>query len=81
MKLIGENSECIPKIALKRATMANWIIPCSEDYLYPIIKYLHRELIKREIIHCDETPIQVLKEQGKKSQSKSYMWLYLSGND
>lgn len=68
-------------IALKRATMANWIIRCSEDYLYPIIRYLQRKLIKREIVHCDETPFQVLKENGKKPQSKSYMWLYRSGND
>ena len=37
--------------------------------------------MKRELIHCDETPLQVLKEEGKKPQSKSYMWLYRSGND
>lgn len=68
-------------IALTRATMANWIIRCSEDYLTPIIDYLRRELLKRDIIHCDETPVQVLKENGKKPQTKSYMWLYRTGND
>ena len=68
-------------LSLKRATMANWIIRCSQDYLYPVIHFLHGELIKREIIHCDETPTQVLKEPGKKAQAKSYMWLYRSGND
>lgn len=31
--------------------------------------------------HCDETPVQVLKEEGKKPQTKSYMWLYRTGND
>ena len=68
-------------IALKRATMANWIIRCSDDYLSPIVHYLQSELVKREVIHCDETPLQVLKEEGKKPQSKSYMWLYRSGSD
>ena len=68
-------------IALKRATMANWIIRCSDDYLSPIVHCLQAELVKRELIHCDETPLQVLKEEGKKPQSKSYMWLYRSGND
>lgn len=68
-------------IALKRSTMANWIIRCSQDYLFPIISHLRKQLLKRDIIHCDETPIQVLKEDGKKPQTKSYMWLYRSGND
>ena len=68
-------------MALTRATMANWIIRCSEDYFIPIIDYLRKELIKRDIVHCDETPVQVLKENGKKPQTKSYMWLYRTGND
>ena len=43
--------------------------------------FLHRHLLERAVIHADETPCQVLKEDGKTAQSKSYMWLYGSGND
>ena len=68
-------------IGLSRATMANWIIRSSQDHLIPVINHLRKELLKRDIIHCDETPVQVLKEDGKKPQTKSYMWLYRSGND
>jgi transposase len=68
-------------LALSRATMANWIIRCSQEWLMPVVERLQQELLKRDIIHCDETPVQVLKEQGKKPQSKSYMWLYRSGAD
>ena len=68
-------------IALSRATMANWVIRSSQEHFEPIIKHLQKELLKREIIHCDETPVQVLKEEGKKPQTKSYMWLYRTGND
>ena len=68
-------------IALSRATMANWVIRCSEDYLIPVTEHLRKELLLRDIVHCDETPIQVLKEEGKKPQTKSYMWLYRTGND
>ncbi|KPU43151.1 transposase IS66 family protein [Oxobacter pfennigii] len=68
-------------IALSRGTMANWIIRCSEDYLYPVIRYLREKLLKRDIIHSDESPLQVLKEEGKKPQTKSFMWLHRSGND
>lgn len=68
-------------IALSRATMANWVVRCSQDYFTPIIEHLRKELISRDIIHCDETPVQVLKEEGKNPQTKSYMWLYRTGND
>ena len=68
-------------IGLSRATMANWIIRSSQDHLMPVVNRLREELLKRDIIHCDETPVQVLKEEGKKPQTKSYMWLYRSGND
>lgn len=68
-------------IALRRAIMANWIIRGSQDHLMPVVERMRKELIARDIIHCDETPVQVLKEGGKKPQTKSYMWLYRSGND
>ena len=68
-------------LALSRATMANWVIRCSQDYFTPLIDYLHRQMTARDIVHCDETPVQVLKEEGKKPQTKSYMWLYRTGND
>ena len=68
-------------IALSRATMANWMIRCSQDYLVPVVEHMRKILLSRDIIHCDETPVQVLKEEGKKPQTKSYMWLYSTGND
>ena len=68
-------------INLSRATMANWCIRCNEDYFSYITEKLRKELLLRDIIHCDETPVQVLKEPGKKPQTKSYMWLYCSGDD
>lgn len=68
-------------LLLSRATMANWVIRCSQDYIFPIIKHFQEELLRRDIVHCDETPVQVLKEEGKKPQTKSYMWLFSTGND
>lgn len=68
-------------ISLSRATMANWVIRCAGDHLRPVVEHLRKELMSRDVIHCDETPVQVLKEDGKKPQNKSYMWLYRTGND
>ena len=64
-----------------RETLANWCIIASRDHLYPIYERLHSELIRRDIIHADETLCQVLREDGKAAQSVSYMWIYRSGSD
>ena len=37
--------------------------------------------MQREVLHADETTVQVLKEKGKAPTTKSYMWLYCTGND
>ena len=66
---------------LPSATLANWVIKCDIEYVEPVYEQLHQYLLKRDIIHTDETPCQVLKEKGKTVQFKFYMWLYGSGND
>lgn len=68
-------------IQLNRATLANWIIRCAADWLKPIYETLKSELKKRDILHADETPVQVLNEPGKKATTDSYMWLYRTGDD
>lgn len=68
-------------IQLSRQTMSNWILRATEDYLTPIYDRLHEELRKREVLHADETTLQVLHEEGKAPQSESYMWLYRTSGD
>ena len=66
-------------IPLSRQTMSNWILRAAADYLTPVYRALHQELLRREVLHADETTLQVLHEPGKKPQSESYMWLYRTG--
>ena len=68
-------------IRLSRQTLSNWILRATEDYLSPVYEQLHKELLKREVLHADETTLQVLHEPGKKPQSNSYMWLYRTSGD
>ena len=49
---------------LPRETMANWCIICAEKYLLPMYVRLHAELLKRDVIHADETTCQILREEG-----------------
>jgi len=68
-------------ILLSRQTLSNWLLKCSEDWLEPIYEQLHRELVRKQVLHADETTLQVLHEPGKSAQSKSYMWIYRTSGD
>ena len=60
---------------LGRATMANWVIRCSERYLSLVYDRLQKHLCAQKIIQADETPCQVTKD-GRPSDAKSYMFVY-----
>ncbi|MFN2927500.1 IS66 family transposase [Lachnospiraceae bacterium YH-ros2228] len=68
-------------VALKRSTLANWIIQCSRTYFSPVYDYMHRRLIQRRYVMADETRMQVLKEDGRRAQTQSFLWCFRSGDD
>ena len=68
-------------VMLSRQTMSNWLMWASEHWLAPIYEQLHKQLVSQKVLHADETTLQVLHEEGKKAQSKSYMWLYRTSGD
>ncbi|HXH29298.1 MAG TPA: IS66 family transposase [Bacteriovoracaceae bacterium] len=59
---------------LSRQTMARWMIQIGEK-IEPLVKLLREELLKSHYLHMDETVVQVLKEDGKKAETNSYMWV------
>ena len=67
--------------SITRATMANWVIQNSEAFFLPMYEFFHRKLLEQEFAMADETPLQVLHEPGRRAQTKSYMWLFRSGED
>ena len=66
------------QINLTRQTMANWIISAS-NLVKPLLDEMHKELLVSEILHADETTLEVLEEPGRNPQAKSYMWVYTTG--
>jgi hypothetical protein len=61
--------------------MSNWLIKASQDWLEPIYEEMKRQLSTCQVLHADETTLQVLHEDGRPAQSKSYMWLYRTSGD
>ena len=64
-----------------RSSMAHWVILSSQLYMHVMYDYFHRLLLKRRFLMMDETPVQVLKEEGRKPQTKSYFWVIRTGED
>ena len=68
-------------INISRQTMANWVIYAAEKWLEPIYNLLREELLRNDILHADETTLQVINETGRTASQKSYMWMYHTGRD
>lgn len=68
-------------VEISRQTMSNWMVLSSERWLMPLYQRMHEYLLLRDILHADETTLQVLKEPDRPADSKSYMWLYRTGRE
>ena len=61
-----------------RQTLARWVIGASR-LLQPLHNLLRDTLFDGDVIHMDETVVQVLKEPDKKPTANSYMWVQTGG--
>lgn len=68
-------------VSLSRQTLANWMMYGATNWLHHLYDRLHQHLRMQNVLHADETTLQVLVEPGRPATSKSYMWLYRTGRD
>ena len=68
-------------LQLSRQTLANWMIKSSEHHLKLLYDLLHQELVKKSVLHADETVLEVLCEPGREAAADSYMWVYRTSGD
>jgi transposase len=67
-------------IDLPRATLASWMVRAGES-VQALINLMREEMLSGEILQCDETRFQVLKEPGKPATSQSYLWVQRGGTE
>ena len=65
-------------IHVPRQSMAGWLIATAER-LDPLMAAIKRQLQRGEVLHIDETRLQVLDEPGRADTQQSYMWVYCGG--
>ncbi|WP_132766829.1 IS66 family transposase [Tepidibacillus fermentans] len=67
-------------LPINRQNMSNWIIRVSKQWLTPLFKRMQEILVSYDVLHADETELEVLNEPGREAATKSYMWMYRTGN-
>ena len=65
-------------VNIPRNTTASWMVK-SGELAQPLINLLTERILKYPVLHCDETPLQVLNEPEKAPTSRSYMWVRVGG--
>ena len=65
-------------VLVPRQTLARWVIGTARA-LQPVANLMRDVLLGHDVIHMDETPVQVLKEPGRAATSKSQMWVQRGG--
>jgi transposase len=68
-------------VSISRGALANWVIRSADLHLLRLYEALKQKLRSQPLVHGDETWVQVLKEDGRDAQAKSFMWAYRSGRD
>ena len=68
-------------ISFSRQTMSNWMLMASEKWLKILYERMKEHLLSKDILHADETRLQVLREPERTAEKQSYMWLYRTGRD
>lgn len=59
--------------------LSNWVIRTATDWLLPIYNRMKILLMKKSIMHVDETYGQIIyRSDGKSGQSNAYNWVYRS---
>jgi transposase len=67
-------------VTLSRQNLSNWVIK-GAALLSPLLTKLKKELLTRNLLHADETTLEVLCEPNRPAQTISYMWLYRTSGD
>ena len=59
---------------VSRQNLSRWQIQTT-GLLSPLVKLIEDHLLSQQVLHIDETTLQVMDEEGRENTKKSYIWL------
>jgi transposase len=63
-------------LAIARSTLAQWVGSAGVQ-LQPLVDAMRDDLLKRQVLHADETPVAML-DPGAGKTKRAYLWSYCS---
>jgi transposase len=61
--------------ALSRKTMVDWV-RIAADWAEPIYKLIHSQILRRQYVQCDETPVKFIDPDEKgRAAAQGYLWV------
>ena len=63
-------------LAIPRSTLGAWVGRCGVQ-LQPLVDALGQAILQQQVLHADETPVQML-SPGKGKTHRAYLWAYTS---
>lgn len=64
-------------LAIPRSTLGSWVGSCGVQ-LQPLVDALKADILTHNVVHADETPVQMLKP-GTGKTHRAYLWAYAAG--
>ncbi|RMV81865.1 IS66 family transposase, partial [Pseudomonas coronafaciens] len=61
-------------LPIARSTLAQWVGNCGVQ-LQPLVDALREAVLTHDVVHADETPVQMLTPGAKKTH-RAYVWAY-----
>lgn len=65
-------------VSLGAGTLGSWLNTIGDEKVVPLVNLMNEALLTEPFIHCDETPLQVLKSP-KSPSSDHFMWVRAAG--
>ncbi|CAO4835734.1 MAG: hypothetical protein FADNKDHG_01590 [Holosporales bacterium] len=65
-------------VDISRSTLSSWILKIG-DAVTPLIQEMQKHIVDSNYVMADETTVQVLRTFEKSNTTKSYMWVYMTG--
>ncbi|UVJ41918.1 IS66 family transposase [Pseudomonas sp. LS1212] len=65
-------------LAIPRSTLAQWVGTCGVQ-LQPLVDALREVVLGHNVVHADETPVQMLTPGAKKTH-RAYVWAYATSS-
>ncbi|AEC20995.1 transposase [Pusillimonas sp. T7-7] len=65
-------------VKLATSTLADWVGVCGVR-LQPLVDALRETILTHNVLHADETPIQILRPDTGRKTHRAYIWAYAPG--